>query len=555
MLKFTLKLFFISIFFSNLFAQDTIQTDFLQKDFKVSLEWLQEKPKSSAKDFFITQYLQNKDLDYEDAKLAYDMRNGRNATLEKVFKQNFGDTLSDEDKFCYNASIEELKETDGRCIALGLASLKKVSLLSFKDINFFITKLDNYHTLKRDLQIIGSKDPLKALIQYESDVFFKIFFGVDNSYKHKYFNQALKPKLLNKLTINKDFSRFIRAVMNDNNLSILQKSFDTLKMNKSLASNIQFDLGLNAINHKNFQVAKEFFSNSYDIAIYRSEKDKALYWLYLTTKNNLFLEELSTSFDVNIYSLYAKELLNIKSLNIKYDIDIEQKDTTYDIHDVFSWLDVTNDIRNNLDENKLLKYSSLFSSNETKPHLAVVLERFNKYQIGYFITPFKDLIEKYGIYKEVLIYSIARQESRFIPSSVSFSGAQGVMQIMPFLSKDIAKKLNNEYNIYEQFIPSKNIEYASFHLDSLIKQFDSNPLFIAYAYNGGAGYTRSQLKRGLFKEQNEFEPFLSMEMISFSETREYGKKVLANFYIYNNYLNSENKISLSTIFQNLVWRH
>ena len=167
----------------------------------------------------------------------------------------------------------------------------------------------------------------------------------------------------------------------------------------------------------------------------------------------------------------------------------------------------------------------------------------------------KDLLENYGIYKKVLIYSIAKQESRFIPSSISFSSAMGIMQIMPFLSKDIASKLGDNYNIYDQFLPEKNIQYASFHLDSLIKQFDSNPLFIAYAYNGGAGYARSQLQKGLFKDKSEFEPFLSMEMISYNETREYGKKVLANFYIYNNYLNSENKISLSSIFQNLVWHH
>ncbi len=43
-----------------------------------------------------------------------------------------------------------------------------------------------------------------------------------------------------------------------------------------------------------------------------------------------------------------------------------------------------------------------------------------------------------------------------------------------------------------------------------------------------------------------------MELISFAETKEYGKKVLANYYIYNNYLNSENRIDLSTIFQNLI---
>ena len=85
--------------------------------------------------------------------------------------------------------------------------------------------------------------------------------------------------------------------------------------------------------------------------------------------------------------------------------------------------------------------------------------------------------KNYDIYKQVLIYSIARQESQFIPAAISFSSAQGIMQIMPFLSFDISKKLNEDYNIYEQFIPSKNIKYGNFHLDTLIGQFDNNPLF------------------------------------------------------------------------------
>ena len=56
----------------------------------------------------------------------------------------------------------------------------------------------------------------------------------------------------------------------------------------------------------------------------------------------------------------------------------------------------------------------------------------------------------------------------------------------------------------------------------------------------------------VYDAENKYEPFLSMELISYAETREYGKKVLANYYIYNNYLNKENPISLSTIFQSLV---
>ncbi len=50
------------------------------------MKWLAEKPKSSAKDFFILQYLENEDLSYENAKKAYDMRNGRNALLDKAFQ-------------------------------------------------------------------------------------------------------------------------------------------------------------------------------------------------------------------------------------------------------------------------------------------------------------------------------------------------------------------------------------------------------------------------------------------------------------------------------------
>jgi soluble lytic murein transglycosylase len=231
---------------------------------------------------------------------------------------------------------------------------------------------------------------------------------------------------------------------------------------------------------------------------------------------------------------------------------LQNSKSSYDIYDPFEWIKVLEDTKKNFDDQKLAKYENLFSDESTLAHHAFILERFNKYKIQYFITPYRETLKDYDINKQVLIYSIARQESHFIPSSVSVSSALGVMQIMPFLSNDISQELNENYNVYEQFIPDINIRYGSYHLDTLAKQFNNNPLFIAYAYNGGAGYTRNQLKKGLFSKKNRFEPFLSMELISFNETRDYGKKVLANYYIYNNYLNSQNPIRLSTIFQSLI---
>lgn len=548
MKKHIFKLSAILLFgFSN--ANGTT-TEFLQKDFKVTLEWLEQKPKSYAKDFFILQYLNQENLPFEKAKIAYEMGNGTNATLKKVFNEKYN-KKAPVDLKCYRATIEQLKSEDSKCIALGL-SLQEATQISKIDLEYFISRLDPYPTLKNDLKIIASNDPFSSLIKSDMNRFFRLFFDLGEPYRVKFFNKSFSAELINKISQEKNFEKFLRTVIYNKKLTNIQKSLFVLKDNKTLAPHVSFLLGINAINNNDLDVANSFFLDTYKKSFSRSDKDKSLFWLYLVNNDQSFLQELSKSWDNSVYTLYAKELLNLEPNNIVYDIELKNKKSNFDVHDAFKWMEVVSDTKKNLDENKLKKYEEIFSDKNTEPHLAYILERYNKYRTQYFITPYRDIVGKYDIYKQILIYSIARQESHFIPSSISFSSAQGVMQIMPFLSLDISKKLNENYNIYEQFIPSKNIKYGSFHLDTLMKQFDNNPLFIAYAYNGGAGYTRSQLKKGLFKEKNKFEPFLSMEMISYSETREYGKKVLANYYVYNNYLNSENKVSLSTIFQSLV---
>ena len=219
-----LKIFKFSLLFTlslHLFA-NSINTDFMQKDFKITYEWLAEKPKSSAKDFFILQYLQDEELSYENAKKAYDMRNGGNALLDKAFKQKFNEKISPEDRFCYNASILELKNSDSRCIALGLASLKKASDLSKEDLAFFISKLDIYPTLKNNLILISSNDIYKKLINGSTDKFLEIFFEVSDSYRYKYLNQSINPTFLHKIAMHKDFEKFLRTAVYDKKLNNIQ---------------------------------------------------------------------------------------------------------------------------------------------------------------------------------------------------------------------------------------------------------------------------------------------------------------------------------------------
>ncbi len=539
------KIFLVFALFSSLFS-----ADFMEKDFKVTLEWLENKPKSNERDFFIVQFLNYDTTTKEEAQKAYDLRRGYNASLEKLYNQKFAQELNEEEKFCKNADFKTLIKQDSSCIQTALDSVNKLFKLSKKELHYLIPKVKD-ENLKENLQILASKNIFKELSVNKHSKFIEFFFATNGQDRLKYFNRKLTKELLENIVLDRDFDKFLRVVIFNNEYKNIQKSLYILNQNQNLTAYNSFLLGINEVNHNNSKLANNFFKISYKKSFLRSQKDNALFWLYLTSDDKNYLEELANSYDTNLYSLYAKEILNKYPTNIIYSLDTNKNSSSFNIYDSFAWFDINNDVRSELNEEKLAKYYDILDTKETKTHLAYILERYDNFKTQYFLTPYRDIIKEQGIFKELLIYAIARQESRFIPSAISVAGAQGIMQIMPFLSEDIARRLKEPYNIYEQFIPEKNLKYASFHLDNLIKQFDSNPLFVAYAYNGGAGYTKNQLKKGLFTKTNKYEPFLSMEMISYQETKEYGKRVLANFYIYNNYLNSENKISLSTIFQNL----
>ena len=135
---------------------------------------------------------------------------------------------------------------------------------------------------------------------------------------------------------------------------------------------------------------------------------------------------------------------------------------------------------------------------------------------------------------QALLYALGRQESLFIPTAISTSYALGVMQLMPFNVTAIAKQMGESEKITYQdmFDPAINIPYAEYFTRPLLKEF-KHPLFISYAYNGGPGFTRRLLEtKQLFKKDNPLDPWYSMEMIPYEETRKYGKKVLANYIIY-----------------------
>jgi hypothetical protein len=96
-------------------------------------------------------------------------------------------------------------------------------------------------------------------------------------------------------------------------------------------------------------------------------------------------------------------------------------------------------------------------------------------------TEVEHLARRHGL-SPSLVSALMAVESDFDPTAVSSKGAQGLMQLMPLITK--------YYRVYNPFDPQQNIEGGVRFLSDLLRLFDNQlPLAIA-AYNGGEGLVR-----------------------------------------------------------------
>ena len=513
----------------------------------ITLKWLTKQPRSIAKDFYIWRYL-NQDITSNDASLALGQVRRMNNQLLFRYAKKYKDIDMFSVVSCMKSNAKSLVSKNADCIKIGMSTFKATKL-SDKQLSIVINKTKNkYPKSSKIFEIIQSKKPFERLIKSSNDVFFNTFNQCGGKFRVNNFNKKLPKKFISQLQNDKRFAQTIKLIVTNKKLNNLQKSILNINT-KNFSHKMTFHLAINAIRLEDETTALKYLEQSYNNAYFQQDKDKVLCWQYLITKKQKYLKQLSESWDNNIYSLMAFEKYNIKPKNIVYNLDINNSvQSNYDYKVPFNWFPILRDTKK-MTNTKMLKYNKLFNNLHTQGHLAFVKERFFRYKKSYFITPYKNELQNINPKRKALIYAIARQESRFIQTSISSAYALGVMQIMPFLSKALSKQLKIKYDIDKQLEAKTSIMYANKHLDFLDKRL-KNPLFIAYAYNGGIGFMRRMLKSGLFKK-GKYEPYLSMEMLPYDETKKYGKKVLANYFIYYNHLN-ENKIKISTLFQKIL---
>ena len=317
---------------------------------------------------------------------------------------------------------------------------------------------------------------------------------------------------------------------------------------KNIGADSNFILGLHNLKYFRTTNALKYFNLAKIKTKSKMNMDKNTFWIYQVTADKKYLEELASSMSINIYSLYAKEKLGIIVDNYFSSVEIKNEESKKNICDPFVWNKIIKEIKET-PKNKLFKLADKYNHKDMASVQSYIIQKAHNYKMHGYIMPYNKYLGDISNDEKALVYALMRQESNLIPSALSRSFALGLMQIMPFVTDDLSKKMKNPITCYnDMFQPEYNIKYALKHLKWMKKSL-YHPLFTAYAYNGGMGFFKKHLLSGTFKK-GKYEPFLSMELMSNKESREYGKKVLSNYVIYKKILGEE--VSIISLLDNLT---
>ena len=494
----------------------------------LNLKEIEAMPTSYAKDYYIWRFISEKKTSKEEALQAYKLAKKKSYKLKKAIYNKLGYTP--------NSDKKNSKRDPKNFIIYPSTASKK----SLKELKRLYKKIQAQGKYSDTLKIMSADEPFKVLSQQKASLQCYIFNKVTSKYRKRYFNRAFTPQQLEKLIHEKQFNQTIYKVVTTHSLQKTKESLLFFIKDNNLTFESNFLLAVNAIEFKEPKVALNFLKIARTKTTYQSQFDQVDFWNYLISKDKKYLEQLLKSHDINIYTLEARDILNIPypkvvtpKLPFKYFED-------FDITNPIDWEKLKIEIKKN--PKNLGKLAEKYKSSETLGIYSYIKEKESNYKVPYYPMPYP--LAMWGLNKEraALLYAIARQESRFVPASVSPSYALGMMQIMPFLIKHLAKERGKEIDLDEIFNPYTAVNYANQHLDYLNKWL-YHPLFVAYAYNGGIGFTRRILRSSHLFKQGAYEPFLSMELVDYKETREYGKRILANYVIYLNLLGGQIKVS------------
>ncbi len=171
---------------------------------------------------------------------------------------------------------------------------------------------------------------------------------------------------------------------------------------------------------------------------------------------------------------------------------------------------------------------------------------YNKFNYPIINTP--RTLKGRSMPSQEIILAITRQESEFDPKANSYAGAKGMMQLMTYTAKLVAKQMDITYSKKKLTSdPEYNINLGTFYFNSLLNDYAEVYPFAIAAYNAGPKRVRYWRKINGDPSKNKIDFVNWIELIKFEETRNYVQRVLENMNVYK-FMISQKPVKLEKFF-------
>ncbi|WP_245651322.1 lytic transglycosylase domain-containing protein [Paramagnetospirillum marisnigri] len=134
--------------------------------------------------------------------------------------------------------------------------------------------------------------------------------------------------------------------------------------------------------------------------------------------------------------------------------------------------------------------------------------------------------------ERALVLALIRQESGFMSDAESPVGARGLMQLMPATAVRVAKSLKLPYHVDKLDNPDFNVRLGSAFLGSLLNDFEGSYILALASYNAGPGRARKWIREYGDPRDAKVDVIDWIELIPFSETRNYVQRVMESVAVY-----------------------
>lgn len=152
---------------------------------------------------------------------------------------------------------------------------------------------------------------------------------------------------------------------------------------------------------------------------------------------------------------------------------------------------------------------------------------------AYPLIEIPQTVRSQGRIEPALVLAIIRQESEFDVGAISSANARGLMQLIPSTAQAQARREGMSFERAALTTdPQYNMTLGSAHLADLVDSFNGSYILAIASYNAGSHRAREWIDDWGDPRSPSVDPVDWVELIPFSETRNYVQRVTENLQVY-----------------------